>query len=95
MHYYNGGCVFYTSQINVYFTLQLVPKMLQTQAVFLPFPQHLIPLLEQDIPKGMQMVILGPPIRLQEIQTSSELLNMNTLLILVVSFQLKRPGDIA
>ena len=63
--------VYYSPQIDVYFTLQFVPKMLQTQAVFLPFPQHLIPLLEQDIPKGMQMVILGPPIRLQEIQTSS------------------------
>ena len=77
--------MFYSPQIDVYFTLQLLPKILQTQALFLP--QHLIPLLEQDMPKGMQMDILGPPPRLQEIQTSLEVVNINPfLLILVLKF---------
>ena len=77
--------MFYSPQIDVYFTLQLLPKILQTQALFLP--QHLIPLLEQDMPKGMQMDILGPPPRLQEIETFLEVVNINPfLLILVLKF---------
>lgn len=81
--------VYYSPQIDVYFTLQLLPKRLQTQALFLP--QHGIPLLEQDIPKGIQMYCFGPPLRLQEIQISPDVENMNTLLILVVIFH--RPWD--
>ena len=73
--------MFHSPQIDVYFTLQLLPKILQTQALFLP--QHLIPLLEQDMPKGMQMDILGPPPRLQEIQTSLEVANMNPFLLIL------------
>ena len=73
--------MFHSPQIDVYFTLQLLPKILQTQALFLP--QHLIPLLEQDMPKGMQMDILGPPPRLQEIQTSLEVVNINPFLLIL------------
>ena len=61
--------VVYSDEIRS-FTLQLLPKRLQTQALFLP--QHLIPLLEQDIPKGIQMTILAPPRRLQYSQPASD-----------------------
>ena len=80
--------MFYSPQIDVYFTLQLLPKILQTQALFLP--QHLIPLLEQDMPKGMQMDILGPPPRLQEIQTSLEVVNINPFFLLILGLKFHR-----